>query len=165
MCHHFATAGAPGTVPAKISSMCGRIVLRRVLFALLLCASASCSSEDDGGGPTGPPDPIPRIAGLWRGIFSSDGGNSVATFDLTQRGRDVSGAVSVGGIAWSLEGSVDANGFFRWRTLSGSCGSFDGDADLTSATHLSGDADLERFFCAEQQRFRGGLELDLVERR
>ena len=145
--------------------MCGRIVLLRVLLAVLLCASASCYDDDDGGGPTVPPDPIPRIAGIWRGIFSSDEDNSLTTFELAQRGQDISGVVSVGAIVWSLEGSVDSSGFFRWRTLSGTCGSFDGDADLTSATHLSGDADLERFFCAEQRRFRGDLELDLVERR
>lgn len=142
--------------------MCGRVVLRRVLFAVLLCASASCSSDDDGGGPTGPSDPVPRIAGIWSGIFSSDEGNSVTTFDLSQRGQDISGVVTVGGIVWSLEGSVDSSGFFRWRTGSGTCGSFDGTANLTSATHLSGDADLERFFCAEQQRFRGDLEMNLV---
>lgn len=161
----LAKAPVDGTVSARQSGMCGRVVFRSVLFAVLLCASASCSSDDDGGGPTGPPDPVPRIAGIWSGIFSSDDGDSVTTFDLAQRGRDISGVVSVGAIVWSLEGSVDSSGFFSWRTRGSTCGSFDGTADLVSATHLSGDADLERFFCAEQRRFRGDLELDLVERR
>ena len=145
---------------AKISSMCGWFVFRRVLFAVLLIASASCSGDDSG--PTGPSAPVPRIAGIWSGIFTSEEGNSTTTFDLVQRGQDISGVVSVGGVAWSLEGSIDSRGFFRWRTLSGTCGSFHGDADLVTATHLAGEADLERFFCPEQRRASGDLALDLV---
>lgn len=155
----------PGMVPAQASSMCGRVVFRRMLFAVLLLASVSCYDDDDDGGPTGPPDPVPRIAGIWTGIFSSDEGDSVTTFDLVQTGRDISGVVSVGAIAWSLEGSVDSRGFFRWRTGGGTCGSFHGTADLTSATHLAGGADLERFFCPERRRLRGDLDLDLVDPR
>jgi len=137
----------------------GRALLRHALFAILLLASAACS-EDDGGGPTGP-SPFPRIAGIWRGIFSSDNGQSATVFDLVQSGQNVSGTVTVGGVSWPLEGTVNAQGFFVWRTGSGTCGSFHGDADLTSATHLSGDAELDRFFCPEKQRLQGDLELNL----
>lgn len=150
-----------GTNSALKSGMCERVALRRVLLAVLLLTCASCSDDDDGGGPTGPPAPVPRIAGNWSGIFSSDNGDSVAIFDLQQNGRNVSGVVSVGGVAWPLEGEVNTQGFFRWQTGSGTCGSFNGTANLTSATHLSGSADLERFFCPEQQRGRGTLELNL----
>ncbi len=104
---------------------------------------------------------MPRIAGIWNGIFSSDNGESVAVFDLVQNGRDISGVVSVGAVAWPLEGEVNSRGFFRWETGSGTCGSFDGSADLTTATHLAGRADLDRFFCPERQRVRGDLDLDL----
>ena len=149
-----------GTVSARDPGMCRTVVLRRTLLAALLLTSISCSDDDDGG-PTGPPAPVPRIAGIWSGIFSSDNGESIAIFDLVQNGRDVSGVVSVGAVAWPLEGEVTSRGFFDWRTGSGTCGSFHGNADLTSATHLSGDADLERFFCPERERVRGDLELDL----
>lgn len=139
--------------------MCGRVVFRRTLFAVFLLAAFSCSDDDDGG-PTGPPAPVPRIAGVWSGIFSSDDGESVTIFDLVQNGRDVSGVVSVGAVAWSLEGTVDSRGFFRWRTGSGTCGSFHGTADLTSDTHLRGSADLDRFFCPERERLRGTVNVD-----
>jgi hypothetical protein len=145
--------------------MCGRVVFRRTLFAVLLLAAFSCYDDDDGGGPTSPPAPVPRIAGIWSGIFASDDGDSVAFFDLVQNGRDVSGVVSVGAIAWPLEGTVDSRGFFRWRTGSGTCGSFDGTANLTSSTHLQGRADLDRFFCPERQRLRGDVNLVLENRR
>ena len=145
--------------------MCGRVVFRRTLFAVLLLAASSCYDDDDDGGPTGPPEPVPRIAGIWSGIFSSDDGESVTIFDLVQRGRDVSGVVSVGAVAWSLEGTVDSRGFFRWRTGSGTCGSFHGTADLTSATHLQGSADLDRFFCPERERLRGDVNVNLETRR
>jgi hypothetical protein len=140
--------------------MRGRVVLQRVLFTVLLLASVSCN-DGDGGGPTGPPAPVPRIAGIWSGIFSSDNGESVALFDLVQNGQDISGVVSVGAVAWPLEGQVNSRGFFQWRTGSGTCGSFDGNANLTTATHLSGSVDLDRFFCPERQRVRGNLELNL----
>jgi hypothetical protein len=140
--------------------MCGRFVLRRTLLAVLLLASASCHDNDDGGGPTGPPAPVPRIAGIWSGIFVSDNGESAVIFDLVQNGRDISGVVSVGAVAWPLEGEVNSRGFFRWQTGSGTCGSFDGNADLTTATHLAGSAELDRFFCPERQRVRGNLDLN-----
>jgi hypothetical protein len=143
--------------------MCGRVVFRRTLFAVLLLAAFSCSDDDDG--PTGPPAPVPRIAGVWSGILSTDDGESVTIFDLVQNGRDVSGVVSVGAVAWPLDGTVDSRGFFRWRTGSGTCGSFDGTADLTSATHFQGSAELERFFCPERRRLRGTLNVDLETRR
>jgi len=139
--------------------MCERAVLRYVLCAVLLLASASCN-DGDGGGPTGPPAPIPRIAGIWSGIFSSDSGDSVAIFDLQQTGGNISGVVSVGAIVWSLEGEVNAQGFFQWRTRGATCGSFHGDAVLTTATHLEGDAQLDRFFCLEGQRLQGDLDLN-----
>lgn len=144
--------------------MDARVVFRRTLFAVLLLASFACYEDDDGGGPTSPPDPVLRIAGIWSGTFSSDDGESVAVFDLVQRGRDVSGVVSVGAIAWSLEGTVDSRGFFRWRTVGGDCGSFHGTADVTSATHMEGRADLDRFFCPERERVRGDLDLALGSR-
>jgi hypothetical protein len=144
--------------------MDARVVLRRTLFAVLLLTSFACNDDDDGGGPTSPPAPVPRIAGIWSGTFSSDEGDSVAFFDLVQRERDISGVVSVGAIAWSLEGTVDTRGFFRWRTGSGDCGSFHGSADLTSATHMEGRADLDRFFCPERERVRGDLDLNLRSR-
>ncbi|HKH47754.1 MAG TPA: hypothetical protein VKM72_24105 [Thermoanaerobaculia bacterium] len=145
--------------------MCGRVVFRRTLFAVLLLAAPSCYDDDDGGGPTSPPAPVPRIAGIWSGIFASDDGEAVTIFDLVQNGRDVSGVVSVGAVAWPLDGTVDSRGFFRWRTGSGTCGSFDGTADLTSATHLRGRTDLDRFFCPERRRSRGDVNVDLENRR
>ena len=151
--------GSPVTVPAQTSGLRGWVLLRQLLFAVLLLVSASCS-EDDGDGPTGPPA-VPRIAGIWRGLFVSDNGQSTTLFDLVQSGANISGTVSVGGVVWPLEGEVNTQGFFRWRTGSGTCGSFHGDADLTSATHLSGDAELDRFFCPEKQRLQGDLEMNL----
>lgn len=138
--------------------MSGRVVLRRTLFAILLLASTACYDDDDGG-PTGPSQPVPRISGIWSGIFSSDEGESVVLFDLVQSGRDVSGVVSVGAIAWSLRGEVDSRGIFRWRTGSGTCGSFDGSTDLITGTQMVGDAELDRFFCPEGERIRGDLDL------
>jgi hypothetical protein len=146
--------------------MCGRAVFRRTLLAVLLLTFVSCYDDDDDGGPTGPPVPVPRIAGIWSGLFSADeGGESVAIFDLVQNGRDVSGVVSVGAVAWPLEGDVDSRGVFRWRTGGGTCGSFDGSTDLTTATNMVGRAELDRFFCPERERLRGDVDLILDTRR
>lgn len=143
--------------------------LRSTLLAALLLASLasfSCTDGDDDGGPTGPPLPVPRISGVWSGLFSSDdSADSVVVFNLVQRGRDISGVVSVGAVAWSLRGEVDSRGIFRWQTESGTCGSFDGSTDVTTATHMVGRADLDRFFCPERERVRGVLVLDLENRR
>lgn len=148
--------------------MSGRVVFRRVFLAVLVAASLltslGCYDDDDGYGPIGPPDPVPRIDGIWRGVFSTDEGDSAVLFDLRQRGRDVSGFVILGGIEWSLRGDVDSRGIFRWRTDDGTCGSFDGSTDLVTATQMVGDADLDRFFCPEGERLRGDLDLDLRSR-
>lgn len=147
--------------------MSGRVVFRRVFLAVLLAASLTTSLacyDDDGRGPTGPLDPVPRIDGIWRGVFSTDEGDSAVLFDLRQRGRDVSGVVVLGAIEWSLRGDVDSRGIFRWRTDDGTCGSFDGSTDLITATQMVGDADLDRFFCPEGERLRGDLDLDLRSR-
>lgn len=147
--------------------MSERVVFRRVLLAVLLAsslASLACYDDDDGYGPIGPPDPVPRIDGIWRGVFSTDEGDSAVLFDLRQRGRDVSGEVVVGAIEWSLRGDVDSRGIFRWRTNDGTCGSFDGSTDLVTATQMIGDAELDRFFCPEGERLRGDLDLDLRTR-
>lgn len=135
-----------------------------LLFAVLLLSFAACYDDDDDS-PTGPPLPVPRIAGIWSGIFSTDDGDTVAIFDLVQSGRDVSGVVSVGAVAWSLRGEVDSRGVFRWRTTGGTCGSFDGRADLETETHLEGLAELDRFFCADRERLTGDLFLDRETRR
>lgn len=147
--------------------MSGRVVFRRAFLAALLAGSLTTSFacyDDDGGGPTGPLDPVPRIDGVWSGIFSTDEGDSAVLFDLQQRGRDVSGVAVLGAIEWSLRGDVDSRGIFRWRTNGGTCGSFDGSTDLITATQMVGDADLDRFFCPEGERLRGDLDLDLRRR-
>lgn len=145
--------------------MSGRVVFRRLLLAVLLVSLISCYDDDDDYGPTEPPLPVPRISGIWSGLFTSDEGDSVAIFDLVQRGRDVSGVVSVGGVAWSLRGDVDSRGIFRWRTNNDTCGSFDGAADVITATHMQGEAELDRFFCPERTRVRGDVDVDLENRR
>lgn len=144
--------------------MCRWAVFHRTLLALLLLIFVACQDSDDGGGPTEPPDPLPRVDGLWSGTFSTTAGDSVASFNLIQRGRDVSGVVSVGAIEWSLRGEVDSEGTFRWRTGDESCGSFDGTTDLITTTHMEGSADLDRFFCADRQRLAGDLDLNLQRR-
>ena len=145
--------------------MSGRVVFRRILLAVLLISVVSCYDDDDGYGPTEPPQPVPRISGIWSGFFSTNEGEAIAIFDLVQRGRDVSGVVSVGALAWSLQGEVDSRGIFRWRTGNDTCGSFDGSVEVTTATHMEGRADLDRFFCPEGERRRGGLDLNLENRR
>ena len=148
--------------------MSGRVVFRRILLAVQLVSLislVSCYDDDDGYGPTEPLLPVPRIAGIWSGFFSTNEGEAIAVFDLVQSGRQVSGVVSVGAILWSLQGEVDSRGIFRWRTGSGTCGSFDGSADVTTATHMEGRAELDRFFCPEGERRTGDLDLDRENRR
>lgn len=144
--------------------MSGMKVLRRTALAALLLAFAC--SDGDGGGPTQPPRPVPRIAGVWSGIFA--GNNSAETavvFDLAQSGDDISGTVSVGAVAWSLQGDIDTFGNFNWRTQGATCGSFDGFLDLGPDTHMEGRAELNRLFCVDQQRVNGDLFVNLERRR
>lgn len=154
-----------GTLPAQKISMRGMDVLRRTALAALLLAFA-CYDGGDGGGPTQPPRPVPRIAGVWSGIFAGDNSaETTAVFDLTQSGEDISGTVSVGAVAWSLQGDIDSFGNFNWRTQGATCGSFDGFLDLDTDTHMEGRAELDRLFCTDRQRVNGDLFLNLERRR
>ena len=134
------------------------------LLAVLFLAFAACYDDDDGYGPTEPLPPR-NIEGLWSGVFSTDEGEAEVFFDLTQRGRRVSGLLSVGALVWSLDGEVDSAGRFTWETFGSTCGSFDGRLTLFASTHMEGTANLDRFFCPEGERLRGDLFLDRQPRR
>jgi len=142
-------------------------VLRCTALATLLLAFG-CSGSDGGGGggPTQPPSPVPRIAGVWRGIFAGDNSaETTAVFDLMQSGADISGTVSVGAVVWTLRGDISSLGRFNWRTQGATCGSFDGSLDLGTSTHMEGRAELDRLLCVDRQRISGNLFLNLERRR
>jgi hypothetical protein len=140
----------------------GRTLSRTLLLALfLLSGLAACDNDHDG--PTGPPAPVPNVAGVWNGTFTSDAGTALVALSLEQSGRQVTGSVAVGGLVWALAGTIDSLGRLEWGTTGATCGSFDGRVLVDrSRTSMAGSAELNRFACPEGRRRRGDLALQKV---